>query len=45
VFAAAGVSTSITLGRVFDPSVHPTLVLYDRGKGSGYSMAIEIGAR
>lgn len=45
VFAATGVSTSITLGRVFDPSVHPTLVMYDRGSGSDYSLAMEIGER
>ncbi len=45
VFAATGVSAAVTLGRVFDPNVHPTMVLYDRKDGTGYIHAMEIGKR
>ena len=41
VFPALSLSAAIVLGRVVDPHVHPTLVMYDRTT-SGYQPALEI---
>jgi hypothetical protein len=40
VFPALSLSAAIVLGRVVDPHVHPTLVIYDR-TASGYQPALE----
>jgi hypothetical protein len=40
VFPALSLSAAIVLGRVVDPHVHPTLVMYDRTP-SGYQPALE----
>jgi hypothetical protein len=39
-FPALSLSAAIVLGRVVDPHVHPTLVIYDRTP-SGYQPALE----
>jgi SMODS-associated and fused to various effectors sensor domain len=41
VFAALPMSAGVVLGRVHDPQVHPTLVVYNRGV-EGYSVALEV---
>jgi hypothetical protein len=41
VLAAVPVSAAVTLGRVHDANVHPTLVIYDRTDGQ-YTAALEI---
>ena len=45
VFAAAGLACSVTLGRVFDDDIHPTLAIYDRQDGTGYRPGMEVGHR
>jgi CBASS immunity sensor of nucleotide second messenger signals len=40
VFPALSLSAGIVLGRVVDPHVHPTLVIYDRTP-SGYQPVLE----
>lgn len=45
VFAAAGLACSVTLGRVFDDDIHPTLAIYDRQDGIGYRLGMEVGHR
>lgn len=44
VFAAIPLSAGVAFGRVFDPSVHPSVLIYDRSD-SGYRAALRIGQR
>jgi hypothetical protein len=44
VLAAIPVSAAVVLGRVGDPAVHPSLLVYDR-TDDGYKPALEVGAR
>jgi hypothetical protein len=44
VFAAVPMSAAIAFGKVFDPSVHPSVILYDR-TDDGYQVGLKIGSR
>lgn len=44
VFAALPLTAGVAFGRVFDPSVHPSVLVYDR-TDNGYRPALQVGAR
>ena len=45
VLCVMGVSAAVTFGRVFDPDVHPSLVMYDRQDSGSYEVVMQIGKR
>lgn len=44
VFGALPPTAAVEFGRLHDPHIHPTLIIYDRGNDGGYRHALEIGS-